>query len=343
MLERSDLVEETEQEVSETVTRLPGFQPSHFTGNYGVNYVRNVVENSWQSVFHPNDQGNELGIDGRIELLKKGKATGLLVDVQIRTGPSRARRVGNEIHVDVKREHIEYWKIYALPVILIWIDDNIPPPKAYWGVVPKDKDLGVSYITLLPQNRFGPHSFGEIAALTRQPPKDDPSWLECELLVGKLGAGIRQTAKSYYAEWRRQARDNPERGLNPELGRVEVSLRGWRHITRKSKEVARVAHSLALLPCARAIIESSQSVRRLRTLEPQEQDDNFTVARSLVCLQRQVKFPHRAPGKVWVILEETVKYATYAWALPLKQADLSRRYTFYSVFEKALDTLKNQP
>ena len=59
-----------------TVTRLHEFGESHFTAAFGVNYVRSVVDNQWQSSSHKIDEGDDLGLDGFIELLKNRKSTG---------------------------------------------------------------------------------------------------------------------------------------------------------------------------------------------------------------------------------------------------------------------------
>ena len=135
-----------------TVTRLHEFGESHFTAAFGVNYVRAVVENQWQSSFHKIDEGDDLGLDGFIELLKNRKSTDKLLGVQIKAGPSHARWVGNEIHLDVQREHANYWTNFQVPILFFWVDDRASPPKAYWTIIAKD--LKKSYVTLLGQNTF---------------------------------------------------------------------------------------------------------------------------------------------------------------------------------------------
>ena len=310
---------------------LPGFNQQHFTGSYGVSFVGNVVKNNWESTFLQTNQEDDLGIDGIIEFLKRGIPIGLLLAVQIKTGPSHARWVGKEIHVDVKRKHLNYWRGCNLPVLLVWVDDSVSPPKAYWGIV--EKDLNQSFVPLLPENQFGLHSKGHIISLIRPTGAGQASRLECELLVGKVGAGIRQTAKAYYKDWRDHSRQHG--CINPDFGLVEVSLKGWRHITRKSRSSPELAHSFALLPSAKAIIESTSGAQYVRT-EADNTGDNFIVVRSYLSLEREINFPHRAPGTVRVIIEEVVKYSLFAFALPLHQAVVSTRHRFLTVHEYPL-------
>ena len=71
-------------------------------------------------------------------------------------------------------------------------------------------------------------------------------------------------------------------------------------------------HSFALLPAAREIIANTPVLSDLRTLAPVQHGNNTTVVRSYMGLQRQIKFAHRAPGNVMVIIERV--YISYECA-----------------------------
>ncbi|HFJ9482213.1 DUF4365 domain-containing protein [Bacillus cereus] len=66
--------------------------------------------------------GNDLGIDGIIEFLEEGKSvsTGLMVGVQVKSGPSYFQHEqGNYYVYYPKKGNVIYWKGYILPVILV--------------------------------------------------------------------------------------------------------------------------------------------------------------------------------------------------------------------------------
>ena len=88
------------------------------TANAGVLFVQSVV-NSHGSIFHPVHQESDVGIDGFIELVNVGEASGKLVAVQIKSGDSYLAFDGGGFRVPVDRPHLDYWLAYMVPVILV--------------------------------------------------------------------------------------------------------------------------------------------------------------------------------------------------------------------------------
>lgn len=87
---------------------------SNITAKQGVNFVREIVENSG-CLFHKIEQENDLGIDGIIEFIQDEKPAHRSVAVQIKSGPSYFQSNNKTCVIPVKN-HSEYWSNYALPV-----------------------------------------------------------------------------------------------------------------------------------------------------------------------------------------------------------------------------------
>ena len=88
------------------------------TENEGVLYVQGVV-NDHGSIFRPVHQESDVGIDGFIELVDVGEASGQLVAVQIKSGDSYLAAVGRGFRVSADEAHLRYWRTYMVPVILV--------------------------------------------------------------------------------------------------------------------------------------------------------------------------------------------------------------------------------
>lgn len=75
----------------------------------------------------------DVGIDGQIEYVDpEGNATGRIIGVQVKSGPSYFRRATDvDVPYSVPERHRGYWREFPLPVILVLYD---PEPRiAYWA------------------------------------------------------------------------------------------------------------------------------------------------------------------------------------------------------------------
>ena len=88
------------------------------TANAGVLFVESVV-NDHGSIFHPIHQENDIGIDGFIELVDVGEASGQLLAVQIKSGDSYLAADGRGFRVPVDKAHLSYWASYMVPVVFV--------------------------------------------------------------------------------------------------------------------------------------------------------------------------------------------------------------------------------
>lgn len=88
------------------------------TASAGVLFVESVV-NDHGSIFHPIHQENDIGIDGFIELIDVGEASGQLLAVQIKSGDSYLAADGHGFRVPVDKAHLDYWASYMVPVVIV--------------------------------------------------------------------------------------------------------------------------------------------------------------------------------------------------------------------------------
>jgi len=93
------------------------------TGNLGVAFVSKVVAQAG-SIFREYPGNTDLGIDGQIEFVEHGIATGKLLAVQIKSGSSYLIPCGDGQHFEVnaKRDDLVYWNMCPIPVVLIAYD-----------------------------------------------------------------------------------------------------------------------------------------------------------------------------------------------------------------------------
>lgn len=91
---------------------------SKLVENEGVQYIARIV-NEHGSIFRPVHLEDDVGIDGIIELVEGGEATGKLFAVQVKSGDSYLTEGGKAFSVTADPHHIRYWRCYPIPVILV--------------------------------------------------------------------------------------------------------------------------------------------------------------------------------------------------------------------------------
>lgn len=88
------------------------------TENEGLLYIKQVV-NAHGSIFREIHQEEDIGVDGVIEFVKDGEASGLLLAIQVKSGDSYLADDRDRFIIPVDETHIEYWQRFMLPVVLI--------------------------------------------------------------------------------------------------------------------------------------------------------------------------------------------------------------------------------
>jgi hypothetical protein len=103
----------------------------------GVAAVQQIVATDLRWLFReqPTD---DYGIDAQMEVVEKGAATGRLIAVQIKAGPSYFQKTHPDgWWLSLDNDDLGYWLEHALPVIVILCDTT--SGSAYWEVVTPDK------------------------------------------------------------------------------------------------------------------------------------------------------------------------------------------------------------
>jgi hypothetical protein len=78
------------------------------------------------------------GIDAHIEIVENLQATGKLIGLQIKTGPSYFDvDVGDAFVYRPEQRHVSYWTNHSLPVVVVLYDPTTK--KGYWQCVTEEK------------------------------------------------------------------------------------------------------------------------------------------------------------------------------------------------------------
>ena len=130
--------------------KMPKYKKTNITAKLGVNYVKNIVEESG-CIFHKIEQENDLGIDGIIEFIRDEKPANKSISLQIKSGLSYFNEKNKECIIPVK-SHFEYWSKYPLPVFgLVYINEL---KKGYWVDIKKYFEVnGEVSVIKYPANR----------------------------------------------------------------------------------------------------------------------------------------------------------------------------------------------
>lgn len=84
----------------------------------GLLYIEQLV-NEDGSIFRKTHLEEDVGIDGVIEFVKDGEATGRQLAIQVKSGDSYVVPGEDKFAVPVDEAHLHYWEHYDLPVVLV--------------------------------------------------------------------------------------------------------------------------------------------------------------------------------------------------------------------------------
>jgi hypothetical protein len=88
---------------------------SNFTEKLGIAEVQRISAKA-RTIFRPTNS-DDVGIDGFLELVEDGMATGIIAGVQIKSGSSFVDESGIRFTFKSDREHFGYWARCSFPVI----------------------------------------------------------------------------------------------------------------------------------------------------------------------------------------------------------------------------------
>ncbi|MFK5639499.1 DUF4365 domain-containing protein [Brucella sp. ZJ1_1] len=295
------------------------------------NLVRSHLHSDWQNI----DAENDNGIDGLIFLRHGNAFLGRLLFVQVKSGPSfmvdYKKRPNDVIGVRIGEDYISThrprWEALPGPVILVYVaePDKRSSP-IYWQNLRSDESYSSTNkgVVLVPRSQtFGSEAKGALRRLTGSLPDDAPlKQIDLRKVQHLVNFSVydRTAAKKFYKEWSRSA----ER-YHPELGEIEVTNAGWRHLTRHSRNPENVRNSFQLLEAARQMVIQGAGWRQLGSAKARQRYRTNDIVDAL-SLRANILFKSRAVGTVQVILRRTRTICN------LTGSTRSRLY-FYSVHE----------
>lgn len=284
------------------------------TGAAGVSLVKSQVQARLKSDWQDIDAENDDGIDGAIFLRHREKFFGRILFVQVKSGPSYKidyRRentgfIGVQIGEDYIISHRPRWDALPGPVILIYVEDpDASSPKMYWQDLKKASSYSATNkaVVLVPrQQTFGSEAKGALRRLTGSVPDQLPltridlSQTKSTLATPRFSQRV---ARSFYRHWS-QSSDR----THPELGVIEVTNLGWRHMTRNGRRPENILNGFMLMEAAREMVVQGAGWRQLGSAKMRERARTIDIV-DMLALRAEVIFRHRAPGPVQVILRRT--------------------------------------
>lgn len=284
------------------------------TGAAGVSLVKTQVQARLKSDWQDFDAENDDAVDGAVFLRHREKFFGRLLFAQVKSGPSYKIDyqgadkdfIGVQIGADYIKSHRSRWDALPGPVILIYVDNpEAASPKIYWQDLKKDASYSTTNkaVVLVPRRQtFGSEAKGALRRLTGSVPDQLPltridlSQTKSSLATPRFD---QRAARAFYRGWSRSSDRT-----HPELGAIEVSNLGWRHMTRKGRRPENTLNGLLLLEAAREMVIQGAGWRQLGNAQMRQRTRTIDIA-DMLALRAEVIFRQRAPGVVQVILRRT--------------------------------------
>ena len=145
----------------------------------------------------------------------------------------------------------DYFLEAKSPSIYVWYYDE--RRKAFWSEVHHSNLTPKKHRIQIPKKQsLGLHSSGDLLDITRRwwGIEDNLPRLECITIPRVRVSDVKQSARDFYDEWRN------EHFVSSAFGHVNITLKGWRHLTMASRPQQQIVRRLALLGYAREILKS---------------------------------------------------------------------------------------
>lgn len=275
-------------------------------GRWGADFVKRVIENGWRGFVQEFQGLNDRGIDFNVQDVHHSELTSLQFNIQVKTSDFNKKFPGPTFPAPVDKKHIELWRDSNVPVVLVCVDTG-PPPIAFWRLISPRED-----ITRIQMSRKNVLAVGSrdavIAEIRRVVPQRFPTvWGEVLRFPLQRDKNIKDTAKAHY----RQLMQKPY--VECSTGPIEFTWKGWRHMTRKGRSMWKIRSSLLLLPSVTAVLKGTIYPAKWRAFEPVNRG-SWDQYRTLLVFERVVRFDHRVPTWVQVVIEALATIPT-DWAM----------------------------
>jgi hypothetical protein len=272
----------------------------------------------------------DLGRDLSIQFCSTSPArTPIDLLIQVKAGSSYVEDCGRNWRIlNIDERRFSEWRRSRTPVVLVWVDTDFNNRGvAYWKLINRNTSRQYLYISkyarICPVTRFDlPLKIEEFTKLSDALP-------QYRLLPVGLSAAIRPIAKQYYRNV--LMRESP---INPLLGPVKFTWKGWRHITNQRRNPKSIFTSLQLLPVALHLIKYPGKLFGFRRLCTAQRGKVVSESRLIAFDYPDVALSYRPNARVVIVLRERITYpATWRSSL-LRENDVVREVTFESIYEK---------
>lgn len=131
----------------------------------GVNAVEKIVIGDLGWIFREQPIV-DMGIDAHVERVDKGRPTGKLIALQIKTGSSYIRKTKRGFFYYGNLTHLDYWTGHSLPVVLVI---HLPKTKqTFWSLVNEDcvqRTSNAWKIKISKKNKFDKNAYHSLASI----------------------------------------------------------------------------------------------------------------------------------------------------------------------------------
>lgn len=196
-------------------------------------------------------------IDGFIRV----RDTGWFIAVQVKSGQSFVdRETRSEYVVRLEAADLEYLRRLSFPLLLIWFDPK--KRKAYWAEIDR-AGMRRTRVSVPKRHKFGLHSGGDLMQTAGRffAPAHGYAVIRSAPSLGPKVNDVKKAAWAFYSQWRSTGSWSQAFHDN-----VQVTLRGWRHLTAAWRTQADAVHKLQLLPIAKSILEACPKLHVCRRI-----------------------------------------------------------------------------
>lgn len=245
-------------------------------------------------------------------------ASGKLITAhaQIKAGPSYRRASSDQtfLTLGIDRATLEALSGTGMPGLVIWVPP-LPMDRLYWYATDPRSPLKTPAKVkrtqyLRPSLRYDLSRLYDYASWSRRYTKQTVAVLPEAQLISK--------AKESYKALKSQAWHNPL------VGQLQITRLAWRHITRRSKSVARRTQSLRIVPYLKAFLASPPDRYACNFAGLREAGALTTEIRYLMCWYRQALTINGESHSLLIRIREEISYPTSWSSRPLSTTDVKQ-------------------
>lgn len=235
---------------------------------------------------------------------------------QVKAGPSY-RRASSDTHfltLGIDKATLQALSGTGMPGLVIWVP---PPPmdRLYWYATDPRRPLKTPAKIrrtqyLRPSLRYDLSRLYDYASWSRRYTK--------QTVAALSSAQILLKAKEAYKALKAQHCHNPL------VGPLQITRFAWRHITRRSKSVARRTMSLRIVPYLKAFLASPPDRYTSNFVGLKVNGSRTTETRYLMCWYRQALTVDGACHSLLVRIREEITYPTEWTKRPLSATDVQQ-------------------